>query len=102
MIRPVRWSTEALNDLADQLAYIAAEDLRSARRVAAAINRVALDLGNIPTGRPGRAVGTYEKSVTGLPYIVAYVLTKHDRVDVVAIARVIHTSRNWTAEEWPQ
>lgn len=102
MIRPVRWSNEALNDLADQLAYIAAENLRSAHRIAAAIDRVALDLREMPTGRPGRVVGTYEKSVTGLPYIVAYVLTKHDRVDVVAIVRVIHTSRDWTAEEWPQ
>jgi len=102
VIRPVRWSTEALDDLADQLAYIAVENLRAARRVAAAIDRVALDLGDMPTGRPGRVAATYEKSVTGLPYIVAYVLTKHDRVDVVAIVRVIHTSRDWTAEEWPQ
>jgi plasmid stabilization system protein ParE len=102
VIRPVRWSTQALNDLTDQLACIAAENLRTARRVAAAIDRVALDLGDMPTGRPGRVVGTYEKSVTGLPYTVAYVLTKHDRVDMVAIVRVIHTSRDWTAEEWPQ
>lgn len=102
MIRPVRWSTEALDDLADQLAYIAVENLRAARRVAAAIDRAALDLGEMPTGQPGCVVGTYEKSVTGLPYIIAYVLTKHDRLDVVAIVRVIHTSRDWTAEEWPQ
>jgi plasmid stabilization system protein ParE len=99
--RPVRWSTDALTDLADQVAYIAAENPSAARRVADAIDKSALALGDIPTGRTGRVTGTYEKSVTGLPYILAYAITQAGGEETVAIVRVIHTARNWPAEKWP-
>lgn len=101
MSRPVRWSTDALTDLADQVAYIAAENPSAARRVADAIDKSALALGDMPTGRAGRVTGTYEKSVTGLPYILAYAITQAGGEETVAIVRVIHTARNWPAEKWP-
>lgn len=101
MSRPVRWSIEALEDLADQVSYIARDNPAAARRVADAIDRTALALGDMPTGRPGRLTGTYEKSVTGLPYIIAYVITQASGEEVVAIVRVIHTARDWAAERWP-
>ena len=97
MKQPVRWSSEALTDLADQVAYIAADNPSAARRVADTIDRTALALGEMPTGRPGRVTGTYEKPVKGLPYIVAYALSQTDGQETVAIVRVIHTSRNWSA-----
>jgi toxin ParE1/3/4 len=93
--RPVRWSTDALTDLTDQLAYIASENPTAALRVANALDRTVLALGDMPTGRAGRVTGTYEKSVTGLPYVIAYALMLHDGVEAVAIVRVIHTSRDW-------
>jgi len=99
--RPVRWSTDALNDLAKQIAYIATENPSAARRVADAIDRTALALGEMPTGRPGRVTGTYEKSVTGLPYILAYAIAQVSGEETVAIVRVIHTARDWSAEKWP-
>lgn len=102
MKRPVRWSIEALNDLADQVSYIARDNPRAARRVAATIDKTALALGEMPTGRPGRVTGTYEKSVTGLPYILAYTMTQRVDEDTVAIVRVIHTSRDWRDEDWPE
>ncbi|MBE0455385.1 MAG: type II toxin-antitoxin system RelE/ParE family toxin [Roseovarius sp.] len=101
MSRPVRWSTDALTDLADQVAYIAAENPSAARRMADAIDKSALALGDMPTGRTGRVTGTYEKSVTGLPYILAYAITQAGGEETVAIVRVIHTARNWPAEKWP-
>lgn len=101
MSRPVRWSTDALTDLADQVSYIAADNPSAARRVADAIDRTALALGDMPTGRPGRVTGTYEKSVTNLPYILAYAITQTGSEETVAIVRVIHTSRDWSAETWP-
>ncbi|KAA0909474.1 type II toxin-antitoxin system RelE/ParE family toxin [Aquicoccus porphyridii] len=101
MSRPVRWSTDALTDLADQVAYIAAENPSAAHRVADAIDKTALALGDMPTGRPGRVTGTYEKSVTGLPYILAYAITQGGGEETVAIVRVIHTARDWPAEKWP-
>ena len=101
MSRPVRWSIEALDDLADQVSYIARDNPSAARRVADAIDRTAFALGEMPTGRPGRVTGTYEKSVTRLPYILAYAITQASGEEAVAIVRVIHTSRDWPAENWP-
>lgn len=101
MRRPVRWSRDALSDLAAQIAYIAADNPAAARRVAAALDQAALALGEMPTGRRGRVTGTYEKLVTGLPYILAYVIAGAGDQEEVAIVRVIHTSRDWPAEGWP-
>ncbi len=101
MSRPVRWSTDALTDLAEQIAYIAADNPSAAHRVADALDRTALALGNMPIGHPGRVTGTYEKPVTGLSYILAYAITQKGGEEEIAIVRVIHTSRGWTVERWP-
>lgn len=53
MSRPGRWSTDALNDLAEQIVYIASESPSAARRVADALDKTALSLGDMPIGRPG-------------------------------------------------
>ena len=102
MSRPVRWSNDALADLAEQVSYIAADSPAAARRVADAIDRTALALGDMPIGHPGRVTGTYEKSVTGLPYVVAYAITQTGGAEEIAIVRMIHTSRDWSAKEWPE
>lgn len=57
-------------------------------------------MGEFATGRPGRVSGTYEKSVSRLPYIVAYALSDDDAV--LTVLHVIHTSRNWLPDEWPE
>lgn len=101
MSRPVRWSNDALADLAEQVAYIATDSPSAASRVADTIDKTALALGDMPIGRPGRVTGTYEKSVKGLPYVVAYAITQTGGAEEIAIVRVIHTSRDWSAEEWP-
>lgn len=101
MSRSVRWSNDALADLAEQVAHVATNNPSAARRVADALDRTARALGDMPIGRPGRVTGTYEKSVTGLPYIVAYAITQTGDAEEIAIVRVIHTSRDWTAEKWP-
>ena len=102
MSRPVRWSNDALADLAAQVAYLATDNPSAAHRVADALDKTALALGDMPIGRPGRVTGTYEKSVTGLPYVVAYAITQTGGAEEIAIVRVIHTSRDWSAEEWPE
>jgi toxin ParE1/3/4 len=54
-------------------------------------------------GRPGRVTGTYEKSIVGLPYIIAYALTSTSTgEEQVAILRVIHAARDWPKGEWPR
>lgn len=65
-----------------------------------AIRNTGNALADFATGHPGRVAGTYEKSVTRLPYIIAYALSEDGR-DLVVL-RVIHTSRNWVADQWPE
>ena len=100
MTRRVQWSNDALDDLLAQIAHIAEDDPDAAARVAQRIRETGTALGNYATGHPGRVSGTYEKSITRLPYVIAYALTDDDRA--VSILRVIHTARDWRGEEWPE
>jgi toxin ParE1/3/4 len=99
--RPVQWSRDALDDLKAQIGWIAVESPAAAQRVADRIRATCEALGEMATGRPGRVAGTYETSVTRLPYVVAYALTEKGGREVVAILRVIHTARDWPDGEWP-
>lgn len=99
-MRRVEWAESARADVRQQVAYIAADDPRAARRVAGAIRATCAGLTEFATGHPGRIGGTYEKSVRGLPYMVAYTLTSDDKK--VMILRVIHTARDWPPEHWPE
>lgn len=69
--------------------------------MAGRVRDTAAALGEMATGRPGRVIGTYEKSIDRLPYVIAYALMSHGDRESVMILRVIHTAREWTAEEWP-
>jgi plasmid stabilization system protein ParE len=100
--RPVQWSRAALDDLKVQIGYISADNPAAARQVADRIRDSAVGLGKIATGRPGRVTGTYEKSVARLPYVIAFAITVRGSHEEISILRVIHTSRNWSAGEWPK
>ena len=102
MTRRVSWSRDALNDLKAQVAPIAADNPAAARRVREILGRTAAALSDMPTGRPGRVRGIYEKSVPGLPYILAYAVTGDADHGAVTIVRVIHTARDWQPESWPK
>jgi len=99
-MRQVQWSDAALDDLEKQAVHIAKEDPAAAMRIAGRIRKTGNRLGEFATGHPGRVNGTYEQSVRGLPWIIAYARSEDDRV--LTIVRVIHTSRNWLSEEWPE
>lgn len=101
MKRPVNWTRAALDDIKEQIAFIAQDNPAAARRVADHIRDTGTALGNMATGRPGWVTGTYEKSVSRLPYIIAYELRPIAGRESVVILRVIHTSRDWGAEDWP-
>lgn len=100
MTRRVQWSFDALQDLKRQIAHIALANPDAAERVVTRIRATGAALGDFATGHPGRVSGTYEKSVTNLPYIIAYALT--DAEGVVSILHVIHAARNWPSDEWPE
>jgi plasmid stabilization system protein ParE len=66
------------------------------------IQKAADDLAFMSTGRPGRVAGTFEKVVTGLPYIIAYEITTSPRgEECISVLRVIHATRNWPPGRWP-
>lgn len=102
MSRTVHWTRAALDDLKAQIEYIAADNVDAAEKVAARLSATAAALGEMATGRPGRVSGTYEKSVSRLPYIVAYEFGTEGGKEVVWILRVIHTARDWPPENWPE
>jgi plasmid stabilization system protein ParE len=84
------------------IAYIAADRPKAAARVADRIDAACSGLGAALTGRPGRVSGTYEKVVSGLPYIVVYALDPaHAKDAPVTILRVIHGARDWPPGGWP-
>ncbi|GLQ53240.1 type II toxin-antitoxin system RelE/ParE family toxin [Devosia nitrariae] len=101
-MRPVVWSIEAQRDNVEILRYIAENNPFAAERVVDAIEEAGNKLGETATGRSGRVSGTYEKSLARHPYIIAYELRPIAGRESVVVLRLIHTSRDWPAEEWPQ
>jgi toxin ParE1/3/4 len=102
-VRAVVWSQAGLDDLDSIIDYIAADNAAAASKVAGKIETTADGLGRRPIGHPGRVGGTYEKSVIGLPYIIAYALQMMPSgEEQVVILRVIHTARNWPKDKWPK
>lgn len=60
-------------------------------------------LGDKATGRRGRVTGTYEKVVTGRPYIIAYAIEAMQAGgERVVILHVIHAARDWPKGQWPK
>jgi toxin ParE1/3/4 len=101
MRRPVEWSRAALEDLKSQIDFIARENPAAARRVAQRIRATGNDLQEFATGHAGRVSGTYEKSVGGLPYIIAYEIDHSNGMEKIAILHVVHAARDWREGEWP-
>jgi len=102
-VSEVVWAEAALDDLDSIIAYIAADNANAARKLVDRIETTADRLGRRAVGRRGRVTGSYEKSVVGLPYIIAYALQPlPEGGERVVILRVIHSARNWPKEEWPE
>ena len=101
MKRFVTWSREALDDVKQQIAYVARDNPAAARRLADRIREAGQLLGDMATGRSGRVTGTYEKPVGRLPYVIAYQLRLIAGRESVVILHLIHTSRDWPPGEWP-
>jgi toxin ParE1/3/4 len=102
-VSEVVWAEAALDDLDSIIAYIAADNPSAAKKVVDRIETTVDRLGRMSTGRRGRVTGSYEKSVSGLPYIIAYAIQPLPHgTERIVILRVIHTARDWPKEEWPK
>ncbi|MDP9839631.1 plasmid stabilization system protein ParE [Neorhizobium huautlense] len=97
----LQWSRDALEDFKKQIAYIAEHNPQAAAKVAERMDDCARKLLLRSTGRPGRVDGTLEKTVPGLPYIMAYAVSADETRTVITILRLIHTARDWRRGKWP-
>ena len=88
----------------DVLGYLETQGEGAMRRVRGDIDRAIQVLAQRPIGRPGRISGTYEKSVVGQPYVIAYTLLPRGDggADDILIMRIVHTSRDWPQGRWPR
>lgn len=91
----VAWTIPALNDLDQIQDFVAADSPSAAHRL---VSRLFEHTGKLLAERPyvgrmGRAVGTRELVVAGLPYIIVYRVT--ERVEILA---VVHMARDWPGE----
>ncbi len=91
-MRPVRWTTNAADDLSNIVEYIRKDKPESARRVAETIFRAVSELRTFPNrGRVGLAPDTRELVFPPWPYIAVYQVL----VDQVQILRIRHASQPW-------
>lgn len=81
-----------MGDLRDAGEYIAEDNFRAAKKMAARVQEAVEYLVEHPNiGRPGRLSNTRELVVFGTPFIVVYWV----RHDAVQILRILHHSRKW-------
>ena len=89
----VRYRQRARIDIENIYDYIEKRSPRAALEVVARIRRAADRLGFLPhMGHVGRARGTYEWVVVGLPYIIVYEID--ETVGEVAIIAVFHGAQD--------
>ena len=89
----VRYRRRAQFDIENIHEYIDKRNPRAAAEVVARVRRAADRLGTLPyMGHTGRAAGTYEWVVVGLPYIIVYELD--EAADEVAIIAVFHGAQD--------
>ncbi len=96
-MRRLVWALRARDEFRRIITFIAEENPLAAETVATRIEKTLRQLTDMPTGRQGRVRGTYEKSVTGLPYIIAYALGDTELV----VLHIIHGARDWPEDTWP-
>ena len=101
-VKPIVWSETASLEYRNRVRRIRADSPDAARRVANRIAEAVEGLAHRNTGRPGRVRGTFEKSIVGLPYIVAFAVEVHDGVERIVVLRVILTGRHWPPGQWPK
>ena len=88
----LRWTVDAVSDLAAIKDYIEADKPEAARKTASRILAQAESLLPHPAkGRLGRVLNTRESVISDLPYIIIY-RVKDDQLEIL---RVLHTSRKY-------
>jgi toxin ParE1/3/4 len=85
------WTSAARADLDIIAEYHAETDRRIGAMIIGCIEEAAAKLALRDTGRPGRIVGTREKSVSKTAHFIVYEV--HN--DLLMIYRIVHSARDW-------
>ncbi len=88
-MKPILWAETARAEYLDILNRIRTDNPAAARRVEKRIDETINSLAHRNIRRRGRVEGTFEKSVVGLPYIVAFALdTEVDGSERLVVLRI--------------
>ncbi len=88
----LRWTEDAINDIASIRSYIEKDKPRAAKAVVKKILAATEKLIEYPdAGRPGRIPGTRELAIATTPYIIPYRV----RGEFVDLLRVFHGAMRW-------
>ena len=91
----VRYARQAIADLEEARAYIAAERPETAEAMAQRIRSAIEGLRQSPErGRPGRVPGTRELVVARTPFVVPYRIAGRE----IQVLAVLHGARAWPLE----
>jgi toxin ParE1/3/4 len=89
----IRWARAATRQLAAAHAYVTADNVKAADRLAIRITESVGQLSSHPlAGREGRVSGTRELVIAGTPYVVAYRVKNKNSIQVLA---VLHGKCRW-------
>jgi addiction module RelE/StbE family toxin len=89
----VRWASQAEQDRADVMSYIAADNVRAAIAMDELFGAAAARLEAFPLlGKPGRVAGTREL-VVHESYRLIYEI--HEPDDTIWVLALMHTARQW-------
>ena len=90
----IRWSPDAVADLASIVEYIRLDHPAAAQRIGRTIYERLSVLREFPrAGRLGRVEGTREFPLPPLPFIAVYRVV--GTADIVEIANIIHGAQRW-------
>jgi toxin ParE1/3/4 len=94
----IRWSPDAVADLASIVEYVRVDNPAAAQRIGQTIYDRLSMLGGFPhAGRLGRVEGTREFPLPPLPFIIVYRVAVD--TGTVEIANIIHGAQRWPPED---
>ena len=97
---PVVWSNAARDDYWGIIRSIAQDNPDAAERVAHRVDQSAAALADFATGKAGRVIGTYEKTLPDLPYILVYeIVARPNGGEMVGVLHVIYGARDWPEKQ---
>lgn len=96
MALPILWTDDGLQDVMSIVEWVKEENPAAAQKIRDVIIENVELLAQLPHGRVGRVAGTYEKVVSGLPYIIAYTTASMNQQKTLVVLRIVHSSRDWS------